>query len=569
MKCIESRTRGGRNSALDSNTQNTINHYSQTIYKRSTTMSKTLILSLVALLVLAGLTFGQNLVIQSGSSFTGSGSYVIKGNIDNTGVAVPKIINGTVKLSKTGAAQTIGGGSGAINFQTLRVDSSGTKTTSVADTVTAALVDSATGGKLAIGTQQLVLQGSITGKDANSYDFSNASSEVIYAQTGGNQSIFGTTYGKLTPNGSATFNLLGPAVATGAVNHTGGALTVNQNLNANAGYTFGTVADITSGDSLKLSSTGGSIATLTDAHGAVVNGSGALTVTNLTNSHGTITSAANGGPMSFTNAATNNGVIGGGAGLVHFLNTLGNSDSLLAGSGGMKFENKVTNNSGAGIAANSGDSLFFNSKIDNSGRIDLFGTGYASLSDSFLTVGALNLASTSTWNYNGGNQTVAGAASGVTYGNLLMTGSGVKTALGNIPVSGNFDNGGPSDLAITTDMSTFTLSITGSKENTNSTILFGGTNNGLLFTTGTVNYNAASGTQQVAGDPALNYNLLVFSGGGTKQIASGIRVGTASNLTINAGVIADVNAATSQLLVLGNLINGGTLNNAGTVQVGN
>jgi len=232
----------------------------------------------------------------------------------------------------------------------------------------------------------------------------------------------------------------------------------------------------------------------------------------------------------------------------------------------MQFANTVTNS--GGIAANSSDSLFFGGNIANTGRIELYGTGYARMAGSFTSVGTVNLASGSTWNYNGASQSIAGAASGVNYGNLLMTGSGTKTALGNLTVAGNFDNGGPTDLAITTDMSTYTLSITGTKENTNSTMLFGGASNGVLFTTGTVNYNAASGTQTVAGDATNNYNLLIFSGGGTKQVAAGVRVGTATNLTINSGVIADVNAATSQLIVLGSLINGGALNNAGTVQVG-
>ena len=534
-------------------------------------MSKSIILSLVALLFLAGLTFGQDLVIQSTATFTGNGKYNVKGNITNSGVAGSKYITGNVQLAKNGA-QTIGTGSqGPINFDTLVVAGTGTKTAAVNDSVHALLDVANASGTLDIGANTLELQGAITNSvpAPTPYAFSTSGSEVRYSKTSGNQSIFGTTYDKLTANGASTFDLQGNVIANNTVSHTGGNMSVTNNFTANGGYSFATVTDITSAKALTLSATGGSVTTLTDAHGDVVNGSGTLTVTTLTNNHGRILANTNNGPMTFTNAATNDGVISGGAGLVHFLNTLGNSDSLLAGTGGMKFDNKVTNNTGAGIAANTGDSLFFNSKIDNSGRIELYGTGYASLSDSFLTVGSLNLASTSTWNYNGGNQTVAGAASGVTYGNLLMTGSGVKTALGNIPVSGNFDNGGPTDLAITTDMSTFALNITGTKENTNSTVLFGGTNNGLLFTTGTINYNAASGTQQVAGDVALNYSLLIFSGGGTKQIASGIRVGTASNLTINSGVIADVNAATSQLLVLGNLINGGTLNNAGTVQVGN
>jgi hypothetical protein len=532
-------------------------------------MHKSLIFSLVALLLIASAAFGQHLIIRNGSSFTGTGTYNIHGNIYDTLAAANSIlIPGTVNINGA-AAETVGiAGNGPINFQKLQIGGSGVKTTVVNDTVANLLDVTANGPSFDIKANKLTLQDTVrnSGAGASPYNFSNVNSEVVYAKASGNQHIFGATYGKLTPNGASTFDLLGAVVAGAAVTHTGGALTVNQNFTANAGYTFNSIADISVGDSLKLSATGGSIATVTDGHGAIVNGSGALTVTNLSNLHGTITAAANGGSMTFTNAAVNNGIILGGTGLVNFQNTLTTNDSLLAGTGNMQFGGVVTNS--GGIAANTNDSLFFNANIGNTGRIELFGSGYASMTGSFTSVGTVNLATTSTWNYNGASQSIAGAASGVTYGNLLTTGSGTKTALGNVTATGNFDNGGPGNLAITTDMSTFSLSITGTKENTNSTMLFGGTNNGLLFTTGTVNYNAASGMQQVAGDPALNYNLLIFSGGGTKQIAAGIRVGTASNLTINPGVIADVNAATSQLIVLGNLINGGTLNNAGTVTVG-
>ncbi len=531
-------------------------------------MFKSIILSLVALLVLAGLSFGQDLVIQTTGNFTGNGKYLVKGNITNAGVSTAKSISGNVQLAKNGAQSVGTSAQGPINFDTLVVAGTGTKTTAVNDSIHG-LLDVTAAGTLDISTNTLELQGAITNSGAapSPYAFSTSGSEVRYSKTSGNQSIYGTTYDKLTANGASTFDLQGNVIANNSVSHTGGNMSITNNFTANGAYSYGTITDITASKALNLSASGGSITTLTDAHGDVVNGSGTLTVTTLTNNHGRIMANANNGPMTFTNPATNSGVILGGNGLVEFKDKLTTSDSLFAGAGWMQFDSLVTNS--GGIAADTHDSLNFKNNIANTGRVELFNSGYAEMAGSFTSVGTVNLATASTWNYDGAGQSIAGGASGVTYGNLLMTGSGTKTALGNLAVTGNFDNGGPTDLAITTDMSTFTLSITGTKDNTNSAMLFGGTNNGLLFTTGTVNYNAGSGTQQVAGDPALNYNLLVFSGGGTKQIAAGIRVGTASNLTINSGVIADVNAATSQLLVLGNLINGGTLNNAGTVQVGN
>jgi hypothetical protein len=531
-------------------------------------MFKSIILSLVAMFVVAGLTFAQDLVVQGTASFTGTGKYTVKGNITNAGVSSAKKITGNVQLAKNGAQSVGNSGQGPINFDTLVVVGSGTKTTAVNDSVQGLLDVANASGTFDIGANTLELQDAITntGAAASPYAFSTSGSEVRYSKVSGNQSIFGTTYDKVTANGVSTFDLQGNVTANNTVSHTGGSMSITNNFNANGAYSFATISDITTAKALTLSATGGSIATLTDAHGNIVNGSGTLTVTTLTNNHGIVTAAANNGPMSFVNPATNSGVILGGNGLVEFKDKLTTSDSLLAGLK-MQFDSLVTNS--GGIAANATDTLNFKYNIANTGRIELVGSGYAYMMGSFSSVGTVNLATASTWNYDGASQSIAGAASGVTYGNLLTTGSGTKTALGNVTLTGNFDNGGPGDLAITTDMSTYTLSIGGTRDNTNSTMLFGGTNNGLLFTSGTVNYDASSGTQLVAGDATNNYSLLIFSNGGTKQIAAGVRVGTASNLTINPSVIADVNAATSQLIVLGNLINGGTLNNAGTVQVGN
>ena len=67
--------------------------------------------------LIATLALGQNLVIGSGSTYTGAGSYVVKGNITNSGVAAATSIAGTVTMSSTTAAQTIGtGGQGDINW---------------------------------------------------------------------------------------------------------------------------------------------------------------------------------------------------------------------------------------------------------------------------------------------------------------------------------------------------------------------------------------------------------------------------------------------------------------------
>jgi hypothetical protein len=95
-------------------------------------------------------------------------------------------------------------------------------------------------------------------------------------------------------------------------------------------------------------------------------------------------------------------------------------------------------------------------------------------------------------------------------------------------------------------------------------------NNGLFFTTGTVDYNGTD--QNIAGDvdPVNNYyKILLLSNGGTKTVLAGATniVRTLGNLTINGGVGLNV-VATGDLRVEGDLANAGTITNAGSITVG-
>jgi hypothetical protein len=92
-------------------------------------LSALLILALIATMAL-----GQNLVIGSGSTYGGAGTYTIKGNITNAGVAAATTIGGTVTMNSATALQTIGSaGQGAINFGTLNINTAfGAKTTTMA-----------------------------------------------------------------------------------------------------------------------------------------------------------------------------------------------------------------------------------------------------------------------------------------------------------------------------------------------------------------------------------------------------------------------------------------------------
>jgi hypothetical protein len=526
--------------------QQSINNNSQTLKERSTVMFKSLFYSLVALVVLTGLTFSQNLVIQAGSSFSGNGVYNIKGDITN---AEAKTISGTVNLTGTGA-QSIGTTGNALTFHHFNPQGSGTKTQNVTVTAESSFTISGT-ANYDINGQTLNLDGSAT-RVSGTLTANGASSTTNYRKSSGSQTIIDATYTNLNLSNGALKSLQGDVTAA-TMTHTGGNLNVNNNLSITGAATLAIIDSVYASKVLSFGSSASSVDSVSLNLGRINGGSGSL---------------------AFTNGVNNSGKIVGSSGNMSFNGILNNlADSVKGGSGGITFNGNINNN--ATIYAEGTDSLDFNGNVANNatGLIRLANTGRASFSGTFTsTAGTINLDATSNWYYDGGNQTVSGGLA--TYGNLYMTGTpgSTKTVAGNITVLGNFDNGGPTNLDITTDFGVDSLLGTDVTErfNENGTILFGGAGNGLIFTTGTVNYNAAAGTQIVDGHATANYETLIFSGGGTKEISAGVRVGTSAGLNINSGVTAHI-VATGQLLVgltAGDLTNAGTINNEGTVQIG-
>lgn len=464
--------------------------------------------SFTTLFLVAGLALGQNLVIQSGASFTGAGTYNVKGNITNASVAAATTFAGTVNLNGT-SAQGIGTATnGDINFGTFNATGSSTKTMNVNATVSSALtVNPGGGNSLTVGANTLNIGGTsvIT---SGSVDVSNASSTVNYTRNDATPQVaLGLTYAGVLGMSGSSAKSLGAATLASRITHSGGGLTADQDLTITG----------TSASSIGTLTNVGATKTL------LKNATGTLTISTLSANAGTINLTA-GGTINFTGAAAN-------------------GNQIQASAGTLDFDGNINN---------------------TSGTLTLTSTASANFGGSFADAaqaGTLSLASGSTVNYDGGSSQNAAPA---TYGNLNMSGAGVKTALGNMSIATAFANG-----SATTDMSTFTLGGAGSKTQLSAgTMRFGGTSNGLLFTAGTVDYNAASGTQSVAGHATNKYETILFSGGGTKQVAAATRVATSGSLTINSGVTGDVSASDSQLLVDGSLTVAGTLNNAGTVQVG-
>ena len=546
---------------------------------------------LAAVILVSSLVYGQgNLILRDGVSYSGTGTLNVKKDIDNSNTSAPVSIGGTVNLTGTATTQNVGNVlESSISFSTLNAQGSQPKQLNVTVTVASALaVDNAI--TVDVTDQTLSIGGTSVLTGTGTLDVDNASSVVNFTRNDGTpQTVLGLTYaGTLGVSGSSAKDL---GATTSAVTLTqaggSGALTVDEDLSVSGTGTFATIADITGTSSLSFGATangsitaittittGGvltnsssnliTVATLSDNDGSITAvGAGGLTFTTATNGGGTIEAQAgtltftnlsgNGGTiqtvgaggLSFTNAAANSGTIdgSGGSGAVSFGSTLSQTGgAVTAGTGNASFASTVTNDATSSVTAGTGTSLDFNGNIDNSGTIDLTGTGSATMAGNFITSGTLTLAAGSNWTYDGASQDMATA----TYGHLNTAGSGTKTALGTITVAGNFDNGGSGDLAITTDMDEETLDVTGTRDNTNGTLRFGGLTNGLSFGTiaasaGTVIYDgavAAVASQTIA---AGSYYFLQFQGDAPKNVTTNTTVSTGNDVTLAANVTLNIN----------------------------
>jgi hypothetical protein len=427
-------------------------------YSFGTTFAGRSIFSLLISALVTVTAFGQtgNLAITGAPTLNGSGTYNIKGNITNT---TPVTFTGTVAVTLSGAAaQTIGTvGNGLITFNTLNANTTGatpTTTMNVAVDVNTGL-SVAAASTLVVGANQLNISGTSTLNGTGSLS-TVAGSTVVYDQAGTSQVVLGgfTYNGALTLSGTSTKTLGGDITAAGAFSHTGGSLTLNNNLTiSSATPSFATIADVATGKTLTLSGTGAktiAAVTTTTGTGAISNtgASGLLTITALSGNNGSISGGAGG--VTFTNAATNAGTITGGAGLITFSNTLAHSTgTITAGTGGITFGNTVTFATGT-ITAGTGQSLTFNGNVVNSGTaaLTLTGSGAASFAGTLNTTG-LAFGGTSTVTYN--SAVAAQAIADVAYYNLTLSNNTKTWTLGAArTIGGNLTLNATSGTTVTT-----------------------------------------------------------------------------------------------------------------------
>lgn len=462
--------------------------------------------SMYALLIITLVTitaFGQNLVVgNSSATFSGAGTYSVKGNITNGGVASATTINGTVTMSGA-AAQTIGTATnGPLTFGTLNVNTTSNTTTAAVSTTVGTALSVGNGTTYDIGATTLTLNGTSSLNASGVLNVSNGSSTVVYSQTGANQTVLGLSYnGALTLSGTSTKNLANAASAAGAFSHSGGALTVDQNLTiSSATPSFATVATVAASKTLTLSGTGAkgiTTLTTTNATGTIANtgASGLLTIGTLSDNLGSITGGPGG--LTFTSPATNHGTITGAAGIVTFSNTLAMSGgTITAGAGTAVFSGAVTQTAGSIASAALANLLKFSGSYSNAGggTLDLTATGAAEF-DNTVTAGTFNLAGGSTVTYGGAAQAIADMGYA---GNMILTGGTKTWTLGAVrTIGGNLTL---QSSSATTLSGANALNVTGNVAlSSNLTVA-----NAVVFANTT---SAVSGTGEIIGTVTRTHSL--------------------------------------------------------------
>lgn len=398
-----------------------------------------------ALLILStGVMLGQDMV-NTGTFTNGSGGTV---KVKGTFTPGHTSYDGTVEFY--GAAQSVP----AITYKNLKATgSSGNKTFAGNTTVTGDItVNQTSNGFVLASTDTLDLQKPTTVPiTLTSGTFDVSAGTTKYAT--GTQVVFGTTYKNLITSG-------GDKTASGSVTVSSGGTFTNSvitNFGSNAftgtGATFANTGTLQSAGTVTLSSatsvngtftynsgvTAQTIADATYTGTLDISGAADKTIRNV-NVSGSYTVA--GGTRTYDGTFTYNG---SGAQTI-----AGDTyDSLaLSGSGTKTFASAATINT------------FLTSsvpvQVDNSVTVTLADNATANLSDNLTVNGTFDADATgATTNFNGGAQTISGAAATISFNNLTLSGTDAKTSSVGLNVAGTFtptygiDMGASAVLSIT------------------------------------------------------------------------------------------------------------------------
>jgi hypothetical protein len=486
-----------------------------------------------------GVTLTNNNTLTVATALSGTGGLTQASNATlNIGTAsvittLDASTNSGNTVNYTGAGQTVHTG----NYQNLGLSGSGAKafltgTTSV-------------GGNLTLSgtvTATTVVGLGITG-NLNIGDGTTFTAAGFALTVTGTTSVGGGTSGQLTISaaaGTKTFNGLVIIASGGTWTNATSPVTFHNGI-TNSGtfsagtgiYTFDTNAQALTGTFAIPSVTVSGI-TLTNNNSLTVatalSGSGGLT-------QGSGSSLSLGGTHAITSfdAATNtNTVTYTGASAAIRATTY--SDLTISGAGStiggvtvvngiMTVSNTVTNNS----------TLTVTTALSGASTLTQ-GTGSTlNVAGTSGIIGLVATANPNTVNYAGTAQTVKT----ITYNNLTFSGSGIKTAVGALTVTGTITLGSGIDFTA----GAFTHNVAGNW-----------INNGATFTNAgsTINFNGT--TQSIGGSSSTTFNHLTLSNSGTKSFSLATFIG--GNFSISGTAVADLGTntthTTNALFLIGN-----------------
>jgi hypothetical protein len=337
-----------------------------------------------------------------------------------------------------------------------------------------------------VSTQTLTIGGTSTYMATSTAALTFSGGTVVFNGTSA-QSILnnaaGVTYGTLSLTGAGTKNLTaGGTVTAATLTQAGGSgqLSVTENVDVTGTGTIADLGAISAAKKLRLTATATSASVTSmnnSSTGTLENASNStVTIATLSGNAGMINQSGATGTISFTNAAASNGTIANSStGTITFANNLTgtgtisqttngtinvgssftqNTYTLTGGSVvyngtaaqsviGITYNNLTISTTGGNANASAAITLTGNLTINSSSTLDM--AGY---STSSFPGGSNNNAGTIRW--SGDNKYVAGAgttefygagtgniAIGTNYGNLLFSGTGMKTFAGSTTATGN------------------------------------------------------------------------------------------------------------------------------------
>ncbi len=519
------------------------------------------------------------------ATFTNSGGaslFRIRGTLNTTAAGALAtnfdVTNGEVRYIGN-AAQTINGSVLNSTYNNLSTTGAGASTKTLGGNVTVAgtLTSDGAGVIVDVGTFALTVTGATPITSANSGAFTFTGGTVNYG--GGAQNIFTADYGTLGVTAAGNKTMGGNSAVNTGLNLTLGNLQIGANTLTIAGAitTTGGTLEGSGTSNMTFSGTGNA------AMPSVTNGLGTLVI----NRTGATDVVTLGGSLTVATALT----LTDGDLHVGSLQTLTLNNTVSAASGTLSSETDGTvgyaqGSAGQAVLATNYGSLSFSNfnKTLPAGSVGVAGTFTAGTATGHTIAG-------NTLVFNGGAQDIPSFNGATGYNNLTTSGGVVtKTVTGSIVVAGNFVNGGD----VTTNVQANSLSITGTRSQGNAaaTMQFSA-NNGLVFTTGTVEYNGAA--QNITGDVALKYANLLLSGSGTKTVlaaaantvhtTAGLSVGANITLSVTGGGFLNVGdtgtgigtltlaglsilSNSGDVNVAGDLVNDGSVTNSGSITVG-